>query len=113
MNPLYPVNLTVTIPPELLDIGRKVTQALDTDVGGAASWMPVTEGDEVVGYVADAPCTEAFKAQVLAMLAQPELLHAAVCADYAARWGELVPPSLDECVSFCGGAVAYMPALPD
>jgi len=112
MNPLYPVNLTVSIPPDLLDIGRKVTQALDTDVGGAASWMPVTEGEEVVGYVADAPVTEAFKAQVLAMLASPELLHGAVCADFAARWADQVPPTLGECAAFCAGAVVLEPASP-
>ena len=110
MNPLYPVNLTVTIPPELLDIGRKVTQALDSDVGGANSWMPVTEGEEIVGYVADAPCTEAFKEQVLGMLASPELLHGAVGADFAARWADQVPPTLGECESFCGGAVVLEPS---
>ena len=109
MNPLYPVNLTVSIPPELLEIGRKVTQALDQDVGGANSWMPVTEGDEVVGYVADAPVTEAFKEQVLGMLASPELLHGAVVADFAAMWADHVPPTLGECEAFCAGAAAAEP----
>ena len=108
-NPLYPVNLTVTIPTELLDIGRKVTQALDQDVGGAASWMPVRyTGDETATpdcYVADAPVTEAFKAQVLGMLDDPALLHGAVAADFAARWADQVPPTLQECESFCAGAV--------
>jgi len=108
-NPLYPVNLTVTIPTELLDIGRKVTQALDQDVGGANSWMPVRyTGDETATpdcYVADAPCTEGFKETVLKMLASPAYLQAAVATDFAVRWADQVPPTLQECEAFCAGAV--------
>jgi len=106
----YTARLIVTIPPELLDIGRAITRALDVDVGGYHSWTPVRDDpadpeSAIVSYVADTPCTPNFREQALVMLAQPELLYGAVAADYAARWGELVPPTLDECVSFCGGAV--------
>lgn len=35
----------------------------------------------------------------------PPALHAAVSADYAARWPDLTPPTLAECHAFCAGAV--------
>lgn len=93
----YTERLIVTIQPELLDIGRSITRALDVDVGGYNSWTPVRDDPEdiesaIVAYVADTPCTPTFKAQALAMLDNPALLHAAVTADYAARWADLTPP---------------------
>ena len=111
----YTERLIVTISPELLDIGRSITRALDVDVGGAQSWTPVRDDpadieSAIVAYVADTPCTPGFKAQAIAMLDNPAMLHAAVSADYAARWGELVPPTLSECKAFCNGAVIAEPS---
>lgn len=106
----YTERLIVTIQPDLLDIGRSITRALDVDVGGAESWTPVhsSSGKELelpVAYVADTPCTPEFKAQAIAMMAAPEMLHAVVSADYASRWADLTPPTLAECEAFCAGAV--------
>jgi len=55
------------------------------------------------------------------MLQDPAVLCHVVSQDYAARWGDLVPPTLGECVVFCGQVsvatptdpTAYMPALPE
>jgi hypothetical protein len=106
----YTERLIVTISPDLLDIGRSITRALDVDVGGYNSWTPVRDDPAdaeslIVAYVADTPCTAEFKAQALAMLAQPELLHAAVSADYTERWADFEAPTLEECAAFCAGAV--------
>lgn len=105
----YTERLTVTIPPDLIDIGRKITRALDPDLGGYDSWTPVRyTGDETASpdcYVADTPCTPEFKAQAEAMLADPAILHAAVEMDYEARWPDLVPPTFEECIDFCDGAM--------
>lgn len=95
----YTARLTITIQPELLEVGRAISRALDPDVGGADSWMQTD-----AGFVADTPCTEAFADQVADMVADPTLLHAAVCADYAARWPDMVPPTLEECEMFCARA---------
>jgi hypothetical protein len=110
----YTERLVVTIQPELLDIGRSITRALDVDVGGANSWTPVRDDpadpdSAIVAYVADTPCTPEFKEQALVMLANPELLHGAVSADYAARWVEFTVPTLSECEAFCAGAVLPEP----
>ena len=47
------------------------------------------------------------------MLADPMLLHYTVSADYAARWADLVPPTLEECEIFCGGVVVEVPVVDD
>lgn len=111
----YTARLTITIPADLLEVGRAISRALDPDVGGADSWMPTD-----AGYVADTPCTAEFRDQAQAMLADPAVLHAVVAADYAARWADLMPPTLEQCVAFCAlavvgsdtASVAYMPDLP-
>lgn len=56
-------------------------------------------------YTTSTPCTDGFKEQALMMLTQPEMLHAVVSADYAARWANLTPPTLAECEAFCAGVV--------
>ena len=96
----YTARLTITIPANLIDVGRAISRALDPDVGGADSWVPTADG-----YVADTPCTEAFRDQAQAMLENPALLHQSVSADYAARWPELTPPTLAECEAFCAAVV--------
>lgn len=105
----YTERLIVSIQPDLLDIGRRITRALDVDVGGAESWTPVRfTGDPEAppdSYVADTPCTPEFAAQATAMLQDPVMLHAVISADYASRWADLVPPTLAECEAFCAGAV--------
>lgn len=103
----YTERLVVVIPPNILEIGRSITRALDVDVGGAESWTPVRDdsGSSIVSYVADTPCTPEFKAQAEVMLADPALLHQAVAADYAVRWTDLTPPTLNDCQLFCSSAV--------
>lgn len=106
----YTDRLRVTIPPELLEVGKAITRALDPDVGGVESWTPVRDDpadleSPVISYVADTPCTAEFKEQASAMLANPEMLHGIVTSDYLARWPELSPPSLSDCEAFCSALV--------
>lgn len=102
----YTQRLRITVPASLYDVACSIARALDPDVGGAASWGPrirtQDDGTEYVPdfYTCDTPCTEEFHAQAHAMLTDPALLHAAVTADYAARWADLTPPTLAECEAF-------------
>lgn len=112
----YTERLIVTISPELLDIGRSITRALDVDVGGYNSWTPVRDDPAdpeslIVAYVADTPCTAEFKAQALAMLDDPAILHAVVEMDYEARWPDFEPPTFEQCIEFCAGAVMPEPPI--
>ena len=94
----YNHTLSITLPANLADIASAIGRALDPDQGGSKSFTPSEDG---LTISTSTPCTEEFYAQAQYMLANPEALHSAVSADYAARWGELVVPTLDECTTFC------------
>lgn len=95
--------LAITVPATLLTIAQTISRALDPDVGGYYSWQISEDG---LTISTSAPCTSDFKVQAEYMLANPQALFDACAADYAARWADLVPPTLEECESFCGGVIA-------
>lgn len=101
----YDHTLTLTIAPDLLLVGKTIARALDPDAGGWHSFSPVLDGETIVAYTTSTPCTASFYEQAMAMLEAPEMLHYAVTQDYAARWADLVPPTLEECQQFCAGVV--------
>lgn len=112
----YTAKICITIPAPLYDVGCAIARALDPDVGGHNNFGPRTrvdaDGNETLpdSYTTgDFPCTPVFAAQATAMLADPAMLHAAVSADYAARWADLTPPTLADCELFCAGAVVSDP----
>ena len=96
----YTHRLRITVPTTLADTAAAIGRAMDPDTGGDKSF---TEIDGVL--VCDTPCTEEFHDQAHAMLSDASLLHAAVSADYAARWADLTPPTLAECEAFVGAVV--------
>ena len=104
----YTTSLSISLPAELADIAAAIGRALDPDVGGADSF---TLSDDALTISTSTPCTSAFAQQAAYMLANPQALHAAVSADYAARWADLVPPTLAECEQFCSGVI--VPEPPD
>lgn len=103
----YDATLTISIPNSLYDVACSIARAMDPDSGGAASYGPRTlltaGGLSYIPetYTTSTPCTSEFKQQAIAMLVDPAMLHHAVSADYAARWADLTPPTLDECAAFC------------
>ena len=107
----YDHKLIITISPEVLDIGKRVARSLDPDAGGWHSFTPVTDGETITAYVADTPCTGDFYQGALYMLANPAALHQRCLDDYAARWADLVPPTLEECQAFCAAVV--LPVEPE
>lgn len=106
----YDHMLTLTIPASVYEIGCKIARAMDSDVGGADSWGAFNF--DATEYTTTTPCTADFYTQALAMLSAPEMLHYAVTQDYAARWADLVPPTLAECQAFCNGVVMDETAEP-
>ena len=109
----YEHRLVLTLPVDMLDIGRSIARALDPDTGGYESWTPVLDGETIVAYTTSTPCTASFYEQAMAMLDNPAMLHYAVTQDYAARWGDLTPPTLEECQQFCAGVVLPVEPEPD
>lgn len=103
----YTARLRIEVPASLYDTACAIARSLDPDVGGASSFGPREQGDPPAipeTYSTETPCTPAFAEQAIAMMAAPEMLHAVVAADYAARWADLVPPTLAECEAFCDQA---------
>jgi hypothetical protein len=108
----YDNTLTIKLPFALADIASRIGRALDPDVGGERSFSRIVTSTDAKGLPVygdtismTTPCTTAFKLQAEFMLANPEALHAAVEADYAVRWVELVAPTLEECQAFCDGVI--------
>ncbi|MDD0837931.1 hypothetical protein PSQ40_05035 [Curvibacter sp. HBC61] len=103
----YTEQIRMTLPLGFETIAAAIGRALDPDVGGAESFRRQVTGynkDETPIYgdvlTCSSLCTPEFKQQALAMQAKPELLHAACAADYAARWPDLTPPTLEDCQAF-------------
>ena len=110
----YSETLTITLPATLADIAASIARSLDPDVGGEYSFKPdvigYTEGDKpepIYGKTISCttPCEPMFLAQAEYMMLHPEALHAAVSADYATRWPDMVAPTLADCMAFCAGIV--------
>lgn len=74
--------------------------------GQSNNILPDTSTDDRA--VAASSCAK-FSAQVPYLLANPAALHAAVSADYARRWPDLIPPTLADCEAFCAGASLSSP----
>ena len=98
----YSETLTITLPASLAGIAATIARSLDPDTGGYASFAPSEDGKTIS---CTTPCEPRFKAQAEYMMLHPEALHAAVAADYAARWPDLIAPSLAECEAFCAGII--------
>lgn len=108
----YNATLSITIPVTLRETGKRISRALDPDIGGYGAFEQYLDAamqpcDEATGiYVTySTPVTEPFLAQAEYMLATPAVLFYAVSQDYAARWAEYVPPTLEECQAFCAGVI--------
>ena len=97
---IYTHTFRLSVPLELADLASAIGRAMDQDSGGADSFHEV---DGVL--VCETLCTEGFYLQAQAMLADPALLHYAVTADYAARWADMTPPTLDECTLFVNSVI--------
>lgn len=108
MSTPYTSQITMTLPLGMASIAASIGRALDPDVGGAESFHRVVIGyqdDETPVFgdtlVCSTLCTPEFRAQAEAMAVQPELLYQVCLADYAMRWPDFDPPTLEDCRAFC------------
>ena len=115
----YSETLTITLPAELADIAAAIGRALDPDQGGDKSFSRDITGYSGEGFdrtpiygetiSCTTPCEPHFLAQAEYMMLHPEALFAAVSADYATRWPDLVAPTLADCEAFCAAIVYEQP----
>ena len=102
----YDATLSISLPAELLDIASRISRALDPDVGEFNSWVLSEDG---LTISTSTPCTAEFAYKASYMINDHYALYGAVFNDYAARWADLVPPTLAECEQFCLGVILPQP----
>ena len=107
----YDATLTITIPIAQRETGKRISRALDADVGGYLAFGQFLGADmqpcdelAAVYTTYSSPCSQELAGSMEYLIANPEALQAMVAADYAARWSEFAAPSLEECVGFCAQA---------
>jgi hypothetical protein len=105
----FDATLTIRVPAALASLAASIGRAMDPDVGGAESFRD--DADNADTLICTTPCRAEFKAQALAMLSNPALLYHAVTDDYARRWPELPPPTLEDCEQFVAAAVVDQPIV--
>jgi hypothetical protein len=100
----YDRTLTLTLPNNLLNIARMVSQALDPDTGGADSWHSSgTEESPTISMTT--LCTKPFYQTAQLMMLDSSLLYQECTADYATRWLNMTGPTQDECNIFVSSII--------
>ena len=86
--------------------GSAIAAAFDPDVGGSESFAIIrsTDAQGNVYAVCHAGCSDIFPMTAAALIQDANALKAAIDADYAARFANLIPPTLNDCKSFIAGA---------
>lgn len=83
-------------------VANKIARSFDPDTGGDRTFAlnASTTGLEPATHcVVDTSAKDIFIGY-LSQMTDPHILEAFVDQDYAARWPDLEPPSLNECVEF-------------
>lgn len=90
----------IVVPLAYIDLANSVARAFDPDAGGHMSFDILRCGSPATHAVCDTPLIEATANVFVNLQGNPALLHQMCVADYADRWPELNPPSLNECEQF-------------
>ena len=108
----YSGNITVTVPISQRETGKRISRALDQDVGGYEAFSQFLDADmqpcdelTAVYTTYSSPCSQELAGSMGYLIANPAYLQGMVAQDYAARWAEFEAPTLDECVAFCGAVI--------
>lgn len=108
---MYDHNVYLAVPVQHVEIAKRISRALDPDVGGYDAFAVPEEPSDIISY--SSPCTAEFAQNVAQLLARPKVLFKVVQADYTRRWGGLVAPTLAEVQVFCDVVQCYVDGTPD
>ena len=103
----YDHRIVCIIPAPLTGIAAHVGRALDPDTGGAESFgiaLSATGKEPATHYALDTPCNAEFAAAAPWLL-DANLLHGSICRDYALRWPDVDPPTVEAVADFCADCV--------
>jgi len=112
--------VTVTVPVEQAATASAVGRAMDIDVGGEHSFVPVYAEYDEQGKPIGQPtslqaktwASEAFATMFQYLISNPTGLYMAVVSDYETRGSDLLAPTMQDIDAFCATAkLTTEPAL--
>lgn len=103
---IYDHTITLIVSIDQLETTKRISRALDPDVGGYEAFRQRSEDGTKAIYTT--PCTADFARNAAMLLMIPAELHAVVAEDYAARWPHLPLPTLAEVTAFCADVACYV-----
>lgn len=89
--------IKLTVPASVLHTAKLASQAMDPDVGGFNAFE-IVEPDGRHSYTVDV--SDEYFAAFQAFTPMPELLRESIARDFAQRFPESTPPTLDDCAAF-------------
>lgn len=90
--------VTLKVPPSVLEAAKRAAQAFDNDVGGYASFEPT---DDAGMHICTVDVSDEYAEAFPAFKAFPELLHDTIARDFAARFPDDDVPTLSDVAAFC------------
>ena len=103
---IYDHSITLVVGLGQLETAKRISRALDPDVGGYEAFRQRNEDGTKAIY--STPCTADFARNAAMLLMIPAELHAVVAADYAARWPDFAAPTLAEVGEFCAAVECFV-----
>lgn len=103
---IYDHTITLIVSIDQLETARRISRALDPDVGGYEAFRQRSEDGTKAIY--STPCTADFARNAAMLLMIPAELHAVVAADYVSRWPDFECPTLDDVTAFCADVECFV-----
>lgn len=94
--------ITLRVPPRVLETAKRVAQAFDPDVGGYDSFEPV---DDAGMHVCRVDVSDEYAAAFPLFKSYPSLLHQSIAQDFSQRFPDAPVPSLADVDAFCAALV--------
>lgn len=97
----YTSSIFVAVPESLLPIAPPIAQAFDPDTGGAKSFDTIRATKDGVTYaICYTPATPETAGGLSYFQAISGALYQYVTTDFAARWPDETPPTMEDCEAF-------------
>ena len=104
-NTPYESSLCIAVPMALMPVAAPIAQAFDPLSGGAHSFdiLRATDVEGNIWALCHSPATAETAAGLPYLQANPNYLYGSVMLDFADRWSDESPPTVEECAAFCEG----------
>lgn len=112
-NTPYETCICIAVPISLMPVAPAIAQALDplSDGGKSFDTLRATDASGNTWAVTHSPATTETANGIPDMQSKPGVLHYVVTQDYAIRWPDQEPPTLEACEAFRTG-ILFVAGLP-